>query len=156
MPLLIQIVERGQRLIWHVPLAKNLVDHPGRKSRRNQPSHHPRSFFLVFRLADALALQVLARQGFLVGLAVAGVQGFGDERGSYALLLQILADAALAQLFVLLAQAGVGFGEGRIVQVAVLAEADEDGRNGGLAPLAGFDAGLHQAAEFGFRAHLPA
>jgi hypothetical protein len=74
----------------------------------------------------------------------------------YALLLQVLADAPLTQFFVFLAEAGVGLGKGRVVQVAVLAEARDDGGDDCLTPLIWFDAGLHQAAQLGLGTHLAA
>src|SRR5208283_4337601 len=74
----------------------------------------------------------------------------------YALLLQILANAAHTELFVLLAQAGVSLGKGRVVQIAVLLEAPEGLGDDGVAPLIWLDAGLHQAAQLGLRAHLAA
>ena len=107
--LVVQTVQLGQGFVGHVPLAKDLVDDAGGEAGRDQPAHHARGLFFVFRLADALALQVLAGEGFLIGLGVAGFEGLIDEFRAYALLLQVLANAALAQLLVFMAQAGIGF-----------------------------------------------
>ena len=52
-----------------------------------------------------------ARQGLFAGACIAGFERIGDEFRVHALLLEVLADAALAQLLVLLAQARVGLRE---------------------------------------------
>ncbi len=114
----IQRIQSAQRLVGHVPLAEDFVDHAGREAGGDEAAHDAGSFFFVLGLANALAFEVLAGEGFFVGLAVAGFEGLVDESRANALLLQVLADAALAQLFVLLAQAGVGFGKGLVVEIA--------------------------------------
>jgi hypothetical protein len=71
-------------------------------------------------------------------------------------LLQVLADAALAQFLILLTQAGVGLGKGLIVEITLLFEPCHYGGDNCLACLAWLNAGLHQAAQIGFGAHLAA
>ena len=57
---------------------------------------------------------------FFIGAGVARVYRFIHDARGDALLLELLAHAALAQLLVFLAQAGVGFGEGCVVKVFLL------------------------------------
>ena len=83
---------------------------------------------------------MLAGEGFFVGLVVAGGDGLVDQVRMYALLLEVLANAPLAHLLVFMAEAGVGFGEGLVVEKAVLFEADDYRRNDCIAVFAGFDA----------------
>jgi hypothetical protein len=99
----IQILQCRQRLFRYIPLAEDFVDDPGGEPRTHETPHYARHFFLVRRLANALAVEVFAGKCFFVCLAVAGGEGLGDEVGVDALLLQVLADAADAELLVLLA-----------------------------------------------------
>ncbi len=62
----------------------------------------------------------------------------------------------LTEFFVLLAKAGVDFGVGCVVEVAVFLESGDGGVDDGVAVLAGLDAHAHQAAQFGFGAHVAA
>ena len=73
-----------------------------------------------------------------------------------ALALQILLDSALTEFFVFLAQAGVGLGKSCIVEIAVLVQTGDDRLDRGFAAFSWLHASLHQAAEIGFGAHLPA
>jgi hypothetical protein len=79
---------------------------------------------------------VLAGQGLLIGLAVAGFDCLPHDLRSNAPLAKSLADAPLAQLLVLLAQAGVSLGKGRFVQVAVFLDAGDNLSDGSRATLA--------------------
>src|ERR1017187_4200373 len=94
----------GQRFFWHFPLAQNLVDGARGEAGGDQAAHYAGGLFGIFGFADALAFEMLAGQSLLVGLAVAGFEGFGDQFRTNALLFQILADAALTQFLVLLAK----------------------------------------------------
>ena len=67
--------------------------------------------------------------------------------------VEVLADAALAEAGVFLAEAGVVGGEGAVVEVAQGLEAGDDGGHFGFAGFAGLDAGAHKAAELGDGAH---
>ena len=135
-----EVVECGEGFVGYVPLAQNFADDAGGEACSDQAAHHAGCLLFVFGLADALAFQMFAGQSFFVGLGVTGFERLGDQFGRDALLLQVLADAALAQLLVLLAQAGVGLGVGLIVQIPLFLEACDDGCDDGLAVFAGLDA----------------
>ena len=75
--------------------------------------------------------------------------GLGD-----ALLHEALLDAAAAELFVLLAEAGVVGGEALVAEVAELFELGDDGVDGGFAFFAGFGAVGEAAAEVALGFHL--
>jgi len=154
--LVVEIVEGGERPFWYIPLAEDFVDYPGRKPCAYEAAHYSVCFFLVLRLFDAFAGEVLAGEILFVGLAVASFESFSDEIGVDTFLLEVLADAADTELLILLTQAGEGLCEGGVIEVAVVFEAGDDGGEDWVTVGAGFDAGFHEAAEVGFRTHLAA
>ena len=95
----------------------------------------------------------VAGEGFFAEVGVASFDGFGDDLGRDSLLAQVLPDAALAELFVLLAKAGVGFGELGVIEVAVLLQARQDRRDLRRAGLIPFHLALHQTPQVGFGTH---
>ena len=83
---------------------------------------------------------MLAGEGFLVGVGVAGLDGIGDDLLWDAFLGEVLADAAQTEFFILLAKAGVDFGVGGVVEVAVFLEAGDGGVDDGIAVIVRLDA----------------
>src|ERR1035437_9351595 len=153
--LLLHILQCRQRLVRHIPLPQNLVDHARRKPCPNQPPHDPRGLLFVLRLLQPPAPQVLPPQSPLIGLAIARFQRLGNQLAIPALLLQIVPPPPLAQLLILLAQPRIGLGKGNIVQVAVLLEPLHGRRNSRLAQFPRLHTLLHQPPQLSLRAHLP-
>lgn len=156
MRVFVEVFEGGEGFFGDVPVAEDFVDGAGGEAGGDEAAHDSVCFLVVGGLFDAFAVEVFAGEGFFVGLAVAGFEGFSDEAGVDAFLLEVLADAADAEFLVFLAESGEGFGEGGVVEVAIVFESGEDGGDGWFAVGAGFDAGFHEAAEVGFGAHLAA
>src|SRR5262249_18458512 len=73
-----------------------------------------------------------------------------------AFLAQILTDAARAELFVFLAQSGIGLGVGLIVEIFLFFQARDDGGDDLLSALARLYALVHEASQLGLRAHAAA
>ena len=129
-----------------------LVEKPAATRRRMTRADSFSSLGLAMRLRSRYCR---ARVSF-IGAGVARVYRFIHNARRYALLLELLAHAALSQLLVFLAQAGVGFGEGCIVKVFLFFEARDHCGDDGFAGVAGLDALVHQAAQLRFGAHAAA
>lgn len=154
--LVFNIVERGESFVRDIPLAEDLVDDAGGEAGGDEAAHHTRGFLFVLRLADALALEMLAGQSLFVGLRVSCFDRLGNEIRAHAFLAQVLAHAARTEFLIFLAQAGVRFGKGPVVEIASFFELRNDGGDYRLAALSWLDALPHEAAQFGLGAHVPA
>ena len=151
-----EVFEGGEGFFGDVPLAEDFVDDGGGEAGGYEAAHDAGCFFFICGFADALAFQVLAGEDFFVSIGVAGFDGVGDDLARDAFLSEVLADAALAELFILLAKTGVDLGVGCVVEVAVFLEAGDGGVDDGIAAIAGLYAHAHQAAKFSLGAHVAA
>jgi hypothetical protein len=151
-----EVVQGRERFVGDVPLTEDLVYHAGRESGRYEAAHYARGVLRTLWFWKAFSAQVLAGEGFFIGIGVASFDGLGNHLRGHTFLSQRLADAALTELLILLAKSGIDLGVRRVVDVAVFLESSDGRVDNRIATLAGLDAHAHQAAEFGFGAHVAA
>jgi len=151
-----EVVEDGEGFFGDVPLAKDLVDDAGGKTCGYQAAHHAGRVLRTLRFWKAFSAEVLAGEGLLVGVGIAGFDGVGNNLAGDAFLGKVLADAALAEFLILLAEARVDFGVGCVVEIAVLFESSDGVCDDGISAIAGFYALAHEPVEFGLGTHVAA
>ena len=68
--------EGREGFVGDVPLAEDFVDDSGGESSGDEAAHDAGCLFFVLGLADALAFEVLASEGFFVDLGVPRLEHF--------------------------------------------------------------------------------
>jgi hypothetical protein len=129
-----EVVEGGKGLVGYVPLAENAVDDLYGEAGGDQAAHDAGGLLLVGGLAEALPLQVLTGEGLFVGFGVALGDHLLNDAGGDSPLAKVLTNPALAELVVLAAKAGEGFGIGAVVELMLLLKPGDDSLDDPLPP----------------------
>src|SRR3984957_8624326 len=137
-----------------VPGFEDFGDDGEGKARAYQAANHAGDLFVILWLLQPLAGNVAPDQFVLAHFRIRAFEGARNQFGLDTLMAELLLYAALAKALVFLAQAGVGGGEGGIIEIVLIQKPRHYGRDLGVSRLALLNLAMHQAFQLSYCAHL--